>query len=70
MRIFNCFFENYRNTEIKIITNEEKDKFEPLVEPLFFFILTWSIGCTIDYDSRIKFNAFLRKMMADNNASI
>ena len=30
------------------------------------FAITWSWCCTTDYDGRLKFNAFIRKLVTEN----
>lgn len=62
MRILNCFLENYKETEIKKVTNEELDHLEQVIDKIFQWGLIWSIGCTTDLAGREKFNIFFREL--------
>eukprot|EP01017_Pseudomicrothorax_dubius_P015450 TRINITY_DN17806_c0_g1_i1.p1 TRINITY_DN17806_c0_g1~~TRINITY_DN17806_c0_g1_i1.p1 ORF type:complete len:339 (-),score=77.25 TRINITY_DN17806_c0_g1_i1:34-993(-) len=59
MRLISCFFIEYYDTEVKRVTPEEIDVLESMLEPIFLFALTWSVGCTVDSEGRKKFNHFL-----------
>jgi len=52
----NCFFNNYKETEVKKVSPEELQLLESNIESLFIFSLIWSICCTCDYDGRKKFD--------------
>ena len=67
-RILNCYFDDYKETEIKKISSEELDHLQAVLEPLFMFAVVWSIGCTTDYEGRPKFNTFLRATMSEAKA--
>lgn len=56
MRILDCYFADYYESELTKITPEMVEEFEPSVEPLFVFALTWSIGCTTNLEGREKFS--------------
>lgn len=58
-RIINCFFVAYAESEIKKVPIEELDALERMIESLFIFALTWSIGCTVDEKGRLLFNSYL-----------
>jgi len=70
MKLLDCYFENYRETEYKRVSPEEIDNLETMLEPLFIFCLVWSTGCTIDLDGRRKYNVFLRNLMKENQSTI
>jgi hypothetical protein len=40
---------------------------ERLIEPWYLFSLVWSVGATVDGDSRKKFDVFLREKIAEEN---
>jgi dynein heavy chain len=63
MRILDCFFADYWETEIKKIAPEEVEDLEQMMEPLFIFAVVWSIGCTTDLEGRDKFNSKLRELI-------
>lgn len=63
MRIMNCFFLPYIETEGIKIQPEQLDQLEGNLEPLFIYSLVWSIGCTTDYDGRKKFSDYLKNLM-------
>ena len=60
--MLDCFLESYRETEAKKITNEDLDNLSNSIEQIFIFALTWSFGCTGDYQSRLKFDKNLREI--------
>jgi dynein heavy chain len=49
MRIMDCFFVTYTESELKKIPVEELESLESMIEPLFLFALTWSVGMRIFY---------------------
>lgn len=65
MRILDCYFAEYHESELTKITPEMIEEFEPSVEPLFVFALTWSIGATSTLEGREKFSQKLRTIMTD-----
>lgn len=65
MRILDCFFVDYIETEVKKVTQEEVEDFELSLEPLFIFALTWSIGATTNLEGRDKFNQKLKLLLSD-----
>lgn len=69
MRILDCYFVNYADTETKKISAEELDQLDQGLESLFYFALTWSFGATGDYDSREKFNSYLVEQIKQFNPS-
>lgn len=50
---------NFAETDIKKVPQEDLDNFALMIEPLFIFALTWSIGCTTDETGREKFNTYI-----------
>ena len=54
MRILSCYIDPYKDTEYKKVSPE-------VIEPIFIFALTWSVGATIDSDSRERFDLFIKK---------
>jgi len=63
MRIMECFFAQYVETEIKKVTKDEINNLESMITQIFMFALIWSIGTTTTLDGRIKFNAWIRNKM-------
>jgi len=64
MKLMDCYFEPYKETEYKKVSAEDLDNLESNLEPLFIFSLVWSVGCTVDLEGRRKFNHYLRDQMA------
>lgn len=69
MRIMDCFLADYKETEIKKISQEDIEIVESMLEGFFIFALIWSIGCVVDLDSRLKFNTFLRDKQKEKSSS-
>lgn len=65
MRILDCYFAPYFETDFQKVTAEDIEDFETSIEPLFIFALTWSIGCTTNLEGRDKFSQKLRTMLSD-----
>lgn len=60
MRIMNCFFSSYKETEIKKVTSDDIDGLETILEYFLIFSFVWSICCTVDYEGRERFSQFIR----------
>jgi dynein heavy chain len=58
-----CFFEEYKDTEIRIITPEEIEDLETCIENLYIYAVTWSIGTTCTLEGRKKFNNQIKEMI-------
>jgi len=56
MRIIDCFFTPYIESEVKKITKEEIQSLENMISEIFFFAMVWSIGATTNLAGRIKFD--------------
>lgn len=56
MRNMNCLLVNYVDTDYKKISPEDIEKLLDQLENIFIFSLIWSVGCTITYEGRVKFN--------------
>jgi len=63
MRILDCYFNDYHETEVKKVTADDIEDLEQSLEQLFVFALTWSIGCTTNLEGREKFNHKFRQMI-------
>ena len=59
-----------KDADSKKTTPEDVDLLESLLEPFFLFSLVWSVGCTVDYDGRKKFDNFLRTLSAQKRAKV
>ena len=66
LKIMNCFFVRYIETETNRIEPQQLDLLEKNLEAMFIYCATWSVGCTTDYDGRSKFNAFFKQLMAEH----
>ncbi|CAL1534967.1 unnamed protein product, partial [Lymnaea stagnalis] len=53
-----------------IISEDNVPRLADLIEPWFIFSFVWSLGASCDNDSRVKFDAWLRQTMADNNIAL
>jgi hypothetical protein len=63
MRILDCYFSPYIETEIKKITKEEILNLESIIPQLFVFAMIWSIGTTTTLEGRIKFDKWFREKL-------
>jgi dynein heavy chain, axonemal len=70
MKLIMSFMRAYEETEIKRIPEEDMVNLDKSIESLFLFTLVWSIGCTGDYDSRVKFDTFLREKIAQDTPTV
>lgn len=53
----------------KPIPQARLDRIVELIEPWFFFSLVWSVGCTGDNDSWLKFSDWVRQQMKKEGVS-
>ena len=67
MRILDCYFAEYWDSEIKKIAPEEVEELEQICEPLFVFALVWSLGCTTNLDGREKFDKRVRELVGNDS---
>lgn len=52
MRIIDCFFANYIETEVKKVPKDEITNLESMITQIFMFALIWSIGTTVNLEGR------------------
>ena len=60
MRILDCYFSGYVETEIKKIPKEEIANLDSMINSLFFFAFVWSTGVTTTLEGRMKFDKWAR----------
>ena len=63
MRVMDCYFADYIETEIRKIAPEEVEEIEQCLEAYFVFACIWSIGCTTNLEGREKFDRKMRELM-------
>jgi len=63
MRIIDCFMANYYESEVKRVSQDAIDQLSSMISPIFFFGMTWSIGCTTNSQGRERFDKWLRDRM-------
>jgi dynein heavy chain len=57
MKLLNCYFGNYIESEIKKVTAEEVELFvTEQLQGIFVFCLVWSVCCTCDPSGRDRLN--------------
>lgn len=61
MRILDCYFSPYIETEIKKITKEEIMNLDLMINQLFLFSFIWSVGVTTTLEGRMKFDKWTRE---------
>lgn len=70
MRLLMSFFRGYEETELKKVAEEDMSILDKALESLFIFTLIWSVGCTGDYDGRVRFDEFIRDKVAETSPSV
>jgi len=55
-RLLDCFLTDYADTDYKKVSSEELENLDQILESIFFFSFIWSVGSTVDYDGRKKFD--------------
>jgi dynein heavy chain len=68
MRILDCYFADYHDSEAKKVTKEDVEDLEQSLEQYFVFALTWSIGATTNLEGREKFNQKLKTLLSQKVA--
>jgi len=63
MRLMDCFFAKYFETEIKKITPEQIKDLEKQIKEIFCFCFIWSIGGTTNAVGRERFNKWMRERL-------
>lgn len=66
LKILNSFFKPYIETEANKVHPEQIEQLENNLEGLFLYACIWSIGCTTDYEGRLKFNTYLHELIKEN----
>lgn len=66
MRILDCYFAEYFDTEVKKVTPEEIEEIESVIEALFIFAFVWSIGSTTNLEGRERFSNKVRELSKDS----
>lgn len=63
MRILDCYFAPFIETEANKVIADDVIDFEQSIEHLFVFALTWSVGCTTNLEGRQKFDQKFRSII-------
>ncbi len=66
LRILDCFFKPYIETEINKVTPEQIEQLKDNLEGLFIYACIWSICCTTDDNGRKIMNEQFKSIMAEN----
>ena len=64
MRILDCFFAPYIESDTNKVVDTDVEDLEQSIEQLFVFALVWSVGCTTDLVGREKFSQKLRGILS------
>ena len=62
-RILNCYLVNYVDNELKVVTNEEVEELDDVIESIFIYAVIWSLGVTTNSEGRKKFDRGLRDVL-------
>jgi dynein heavy chain len=63
MRILDCYFARYIESETQKVTDTDIEDLEGQIEQLFIFSMIWSVGCTTDLAGREKFSQRLKGIL-------
>ena len=69
-RIINCYLVKYRDTEVKNVTPEEIAELESVLENLFVYATTWTLGVTTNSDGRKRFDKHMREVIGTRSLAI
>ncbi len=58
----------YKESEFNRIYPSQLENFVNNLKDIFIYSVIWSIGCTTDYDGRVKFSAFLLCIFHENKS--
>ena len=64
MRILDCYFADYIETEVRKVTAEDVEDLEASLEQLFVFATTWSVGVTTNLEGREKFSQKFKQLLS------
>ena len=62
-RILNCYLVNYNDSELKIVSSEEVEELDQMIENHFIYAIIWSMGVTTTSEGRKKFDKVLRDLL-------
>jgi len=62
-RIMNCYFNSYVDTEIKEVSQEEIEDLNGMLENIYIYATTWSIGVTTNTEGRERFDRALKEII-------
>lgn len=69
-RLMDCFLAFYKDTEIKVVSNEEVADLSGMIENIFIYSIIWSLGCTTNNEGRKKFDKQLRDIISHRDLLI
>lgn len=71
MKLLNCYFFNYVESEIRKVTPEEVEQFvAEQLQGVFVFCLIWSVCCTCDTAGRDRLNEQVRLLIERNKLAV
>ena len=62
-RIIDCFLVKYIDTELKVVSPEEVEELDEIIENIYLYAVIWSLGVTTNSDGRKKFDKALRDII-------
>ena len=65
MRILDCYFVSYIESELKKISKDDIQNLESMIPQLFIFSIIWSVGTTTTLDGKAKFDKWVRERIAN-----
>ena len=69
-RILNCYLVKYNDTEVRTVPAEEIADLDTIIENIFLYATTWSLGVTTNSEGRKRFDKHLREIIGTRALTI
>ena len=69
-RILNCYLVKYNDTEVKTVSPEEIQDLDSILENLFIYAVTWTLGVTTNSEGRKRFDKHYREILGTRSLPV